>query len=88
MSSGQALRGGLLTVLLILAVIVAILWVFLPFAIFGTKEILRDILAELRRMNVALSAPPPKSGAQKISEYIAPDPDAGTTSQIRTEPKM
>ena len=32
-------------------VVLTILWVLVPFAIFGTKALLRQILAELRRAN-------------------------------------
>jgi hypothetical protein len=35
----------------LLALIIALLWIFVPFAIFGVKSLLRDILIELRRAN-------------------------------------
>jgi len=45
-------------------VVLTILWVLVPFAIFGTKPLLRQILAELRRGNdlaarTAVAAVPP-----------------------------
>jgi hypothetical protein len=45
---GGAMGGGIGLLLLALAVLVAILWIFLPFAVFGTKDILRQILATQR----------------------------------------
>ncbi len=46
------------TIIFLFGIIVAILWILLPFAVFGTKDILRenlktnqDILAELKRLN-------------------------------------
>ncbi len=45
--------GGLL--FFILAIILAIAWIVLPFALIGTKPILRQILAETRRTNELLS---------------------------------
>jgi hypothetical protein len=45
--------GGLLFV--ILCIILAIAWIVLPFALIGTKPILRQILAETRRTNELLS---------------------------------
>lgn len=37
--------------------IAAILWVLLPFAVFGIKRLLKDILKELRRLNQADTSP-------------------------------
>jgi hypothetical protein len=43
---------GLLYVLLIaFAIVVLILWVLLPFAVFGVKPLLEQLLAELKTMN-------------------------------------
>ena len=44
----------------IFVVILAIAWIALPLALFGTKPILRDILAEMRRMNALLEKSPPR----------------------------
>ncbi|MDL9999867.1 hypothetical protein QTI24_14715 [Variovorax sp. J22P240] len=41
--------------LLILSLVVGILWICMPFAIFGTKPILRELLAEQRKTNKLLS---------------------------------
>jgi hypothetical protein len=40
--------GGVLMVIIILALAVAIAWILLPFAIFGTKPILRELLQAIR----------------------------------------
>ena len=40
----------------LLGLLVAILWVFIPFAVFGIKPLLREILAELKTAN-ARTAP-------------------------------
>ena len=40
--------GGLMVVLTLLAIVLAICWTILPFAIMGTKPLLRQILAEQR----------------------------------------
>ncbi len=47
----------------IFAVVLAVVWIILPFAVIGTKPILLDILAEMRRMNALLEErrPPGKS---------------------------
>lgn len=47
--------GG--TVLItILVLVLAVVWIFLPFAMFGMKPILRDLLQEQRRTNELLTA--------------------------------
>ena len=41
-----ALGGGILGVgLVIFGIVFAFVWIFLPFAIFGTKKLLRNIIA-------------------------------------------
>ncbi len=39
---------------IILVVIIAILWILLPFAVFGIKDLARDMIAEQRRTNKML----------------------------------
>lgn len=41
-------------ILLLLAVVLAVAWTLLPFALFGTKRILRSLLAEQERTNELL----------------------------------
>jgi hypothetical protein len=50
---GNVFGGALAIFLICLAIVVAVLWIFLPFAVFGTKDLLREILAELKRANDA-----------------------------------
>lgn len=38
----------------VLGIIVAICWIVLPFAIIGTKPLLRQLIAEQQRMNALL----------------------------------
>lgn len=43
---------GIFGVLLaLLGVVIAVLWVFMPFAIFGLKDLARDLIREQRRTN-------------------------------------
>ena len=35
-------------------IILAILWIVLPFALFGTKPLLRELIVEVRRTNALL----------------------------------
>ncbi len=41
--------------LLVLGLILAVVWIFVPFAIMGTKPLLRELLAEQRRTNKLLA---------------------------------
>lgn len=56
--SGSEFGGGvaalLMTGLFILGVILAVAWIILPFAIVGTKPILRELLAEQKKATAAL----------------------------------
>lgn len=46
--------AGIYMVLIVLAIIVAILWILLPFAVFGLKDLMRKVLSEQRRTNELL----------------------------------
>lgn len=50
---------GLLIAAVLLGLLIAVLWVLLPFAVFGLKPLLREALAELRAMRAALERRPP-----------------------------
>ena len=55
--NGMAGLGVFLSVaLFLLGLVVAILWICMPFAIFGTKPLLRELIAEQRRTNQYLAA--------------------------------
>lgn len=59
--------GGMYVVFVVFLVVLGILWIVMPFAIFGTKGILRSILEEQKRTNRLLeriaeaSKPPTRS---------------------------
>lgn len=40
----------------LLAFVIAILWLLMPFAVFGTKDLLRQLLREQKRTNDLLAA--------------------------------
>lgn len=48
---GVALYVGLI----LIGLVISILWICMPFAIFGTKPILRELLAEQRKTNRLLA---------------------------------
>lgn len=45
---------GLHEILILVGVVIAILWILMPFAIFGVKPLLTEILAEARETNKLL----------------------------------
>ena len=42
---------GILTILILLGLVVAILWIILPFAVFGLKGLLKQAIEEQRKTN-------------------------------------
>lgn len=48
--------GSLSIIWILFLVVLGILWFLLPFAIFGTKDRLRDLIEENRRSNQELAA--------------------------------
>ena len=45
---------ALIEVLALVSIVVAICWIILPFAILGTKPLLRELIAEMKRNNELL----------------------------------
>lgn len=50
------MSSTLMLILVLLATVVAIAWILLPFAMFGTKPLLRQLVAEQQRTNELLRA--------------------------------
>ena len=48
--------GGLYLAAVLFAIVLGILWMILPFAIFGTKPLLRQLISEMRETNALLSS--------------------------------
>jgi threonine/homoserine/homoserine lactone efflux protein len=54
MDSSTQILGTMTLVGIILAIILVVCWIILPFAILGTKPLLRDLLREQKRTNALL----------------------------------
>lgn len=55
-SASVAGMGGVTLVLTVLGIILMIAWILLPFAMFGMKPLLRELIAETKRTNALLEA--------------------------------
>jgi predicted PurR-regulated permease PerM len=55
MDSGVQLLGSLTIISVILALVLVVCWIILPFAVIGTKPLLRDLLREQKRSNELLA---------------------------------
>lgn len=55
-AGGLAAVGGVFMIFVVVfSMILAILWILVPFAIFGIKPLLRDLIAEQRKTHAALA---------------------------------
>lgn len=70
----MAALGG---IFMIFSVILAILWILVPFAIFGIKPLLRDLIAEQRKNYAALAT---------IATLLIAPPDAPRTTATELAP--
>jgi hypothetical protein len=52
----ESLSGVMGLIAVVFLIVVSIAWTLLPFAMFGLKPLLRDLLAETRRSNQLLEA--------------------------------
>jgi predicted PurR-regulated permease PerM len=57
--------------------ILAILWILVPFAIFGVKSLLHSLIAEQRRTNQALEALSEQLQASALRPVVLHDPAPG-----------
>lgn len=48
------LLGGVSLIFVIFFIVLGVLWVLMPFAIFGTKDLLQDLIVEQKRTNTLL----------------------------------
>jgi len=59
--------GSLYLVIVVLGIVLAVCWIILPFALIGTKPLLRQLIAETKRTNDLLERrlsplrPPPSA---------------------------
>ena len=51
----MAATGSLYLVAVLFGIVLGVLWMILPFAIFGTKPLLRELISEMRETNALLS---------------------------------
>jgi len=52
--TGLAVGGVLWLAIVVFGIILAIAWIILPFALIGTKPLLRELIAETKRTNALL----------------------------------
>jgi hypothetical protein len=69
--------GGVLMLLLgLLVLLIAILWILMPFAIFGTKDLLRELIREQKKTNEILIA---EARRVRARDGYKPDEDLSAT---------
>lgn len=71
--------AGMSVVLLILALLgllIAVLWILMPFAIFGTKDLLRELIREQKKTNEILIA---EAKRVRARDNYRPDDDLSAT---------
>jgi hypothetical protein len=66
-STAVAGMGGVMVVLALLGVVLAIAWILLPFAMFGMKPLLRELIAETKRTNALLQEVKMAAGVAPVS---------------------
>ena len=52
----DVMGGGVAVILVLFLFVLAVLWFLLPFAVFGTKDKLTEIIAEQKKTNETLAA--------------------------------
>lgn len=52
----EALGAGVIIAISLLCLLIAVLWILMPFAIFGSKDLLRELIREQKKTNEILIA--------------------------------
>lgn len=73
---------GVTLLLGLLGLVLTVLWIFVPFAIFGIKPLLQDILVELRRANAIAEARTPP-GPSRLAPPVEGEEPQGALATIR-----
>lgn len=76
MEGMQAVGGVVMLLLGLLVLLIAILWILMPFAIFGTKDLLRELLREQKKTNEILIA---EAKRVRARDGYKPDDDLSAT---------
>lgn len=76
MEGMQAVGGVVMLLLGLLVLLIAILWILMPFAIFGTKDLLRELIREQRKTNEILIA---EAKRVRARDGYKPDDDLSAT---------
>jgi hypothetical protein len=63
--------GGWYTLVFLLALVLAVCWIVLPFAVIGTKPLLRQLIQEQRRTNELLMQAASRAAANADSRHPA-----------------
>jgi len=73
---------GVTLFLFVLGLVLAVLWILVPFAIFGIKPVLQDILRELRKAN-AIAEARTSPGSVRPEPPVEEDEPQGALATIR-----
>lgn len=76
---GTGVGATVIMVMTLFGILVAILWVLMPFAIFGTKDLLRTLIKEQKKTNELLQAQ--ANRAKEIREQAAALRTSDTTGK-------
>ncbi len=76
MEGMQAVGGVVMLILGLLVLVIAVLWILMPFAIFGTKDLLRELIREQKKTNEILIAEAKRARAR---DGYKPDDDLTAT---------
>ena len=72
----EALGAGVVIAIVVLCLLIAVLWILMPFAIFGTKDLLRELIREQKKTNEILIA---EARRVRARDGYKPDDDLSAT---------
>ncbi|WP_298580624.1 hypothetical protein [uncultured Luteimonas sp.] len=88
MDDASLLTGGLGLVVVLFLFVLALLWFLLPFAVFGIKDLLKELIRETRATREVLQATRTEATAARELRPVGPPPPGGTARRVgeRVEP--
>lgn len=77
----EAVFGGFGIFAVLFLIVLAVAWIIMPFAIIGTKPILRELLQEQRRTNELLATLERQQAPRSAAALVADNLHAGSMSR-------
>lgn len=84
----NSLPAGFAFVVIVICVVIGLLWIILPFAVFGLKPLVRELIREQKRTNDLLKGGGSTTAHTREPERIVPEGVMGRGERFSGSPNL